>query len=138
MPSANPINLIGIDHIVLRTCDFEGLIEFYTNVIGCSLERISSDYGIAQLRAGHSLVDIVDVSSRLGKLGGRTPDHQAQNMDHFCLQISPWNEKVIVDHLTSHGVKIGDVEQRYGARGIGPSLYIQDPEGNHLELKGVM
>ena len=134
MKQSNPINLTGIDHVVLRARDFEGLIEFYTDVIGCGLERISPNYGIAQLRAGQSLVDIVDVS---GRLGGSVPNHQAENMDHFALQIDPWNEAAIIEHLKNHGVELGGVEQRYGARGNGPSLYIQDPEGNHLELKGV-
>ena len=137
MKQANPINLNGIDHVVLRASDFEGLIEFYTTVIGCGLERVSTEYGIAQLRAGNSLVDIVDVASRLGQRGGEAPDHHAENMDHFALQISPWNESAIIEHLAEHGVEVGEAEQRYGARGNGPSLYIQDPEGNHLELKGV-
>ena len=79
MKQANPINLAGIDHVVLRARDFEGLIEFYTDVIGCGLERVSPSYGIAQLRAGQSLVDIVDVSGRLGQMGGTAPDHQAES-----------------------------------------------------------
>ena len=137
MKPSNPINLTGIDHVVLRARDFERLIEFYTDVIGCGLERVSPNYGIAQLRAGQSLVDIVDASGRLGQMGGKAPDHQAENMDHFALQISPWNEEAIIEHLKEHGIELGEVEQRYGARGNGPSLYIQDPEGNHLELKGV-
>ena len=137
MQQSNPINLTGIDHVVLRARNFEGLIGFYTEVIGCGLERVSPNYGIAQLRAGRSLVDIVDASGRLGQAGGNAPDHEAENMDHFCLQIQPWNEAAIIEHLKNHGVTVGQVEQRYGARGNGPSLYIQDPEGNHLELKGV-
>ncbi len=137
MNNANPINVNGIAHVVLRARDFEGLITFYTDVIGCKLERISPDYGIAQLRAGNSLVDIVDVAGRLGQMGGDAPDHHAANMDHFALQVRPWNQAAIIEHLKYHGIVHGEVEQRYGARGNGPSLYLQDPEGNHLELKGV-
>lgn len=137
METANPINVNGIDHVVLRARDFESLISFYTDIIGCKLERVSTDYGIAQLRAGNSLVDIVDLTGRLGQMGGDAPDHRASNMDHFALQIRPWNETAIIEHLKSHSVVHGDIEQRYGARGNGPSIYLQDPEGNHLELKGV-
>ena len=137
MKRSNPINLTGIDHVVLRARDFEGLIEFYTDVIGCGLERVSPNYGIAQLRAGQSLVDIVDASGRLGQMGGKAPDHQAENMDHFCLQVSPWKEEQILEHLAAHDVEFGVVEQRYGAKGNGPSVYIKDVEGNSLELKGV-
>ena len=137
MKKANPINLIGIDHVVLRAQNFEGLVTFYTEVLGCQLERQSPNYGIVQLRAGNSLVDIVDVEGRLGQSGGHAPNHEAENMDHFCLQISPWQEDSILEHLAYHGVETGAVEQRYGARGNGPSLYIKDPEGKSLELKGV-
>jgi hypothetical protein len=33
-------------------------------------------------------------------------------------------------------VEVGEVVDRYGASGTGPSLYITDPEGNVVELKG--
>ena len=137
MKTANPLNLTGIDHVVLRARDFEGLIDFYTEVLGCQLERVSPNYGIAQLRAGRSLVDIVDVNGRLGRAGGEEPNHRAENMDHFCLQVSPWKEEQILEHLAAHDVEFGVVEQRYGAKGNGPSVYIKDVEGNSLELKGV-
>ncbi len=137
MKKANPINIKGIDHVVLRARDFQKLVDFYVDVLGCRIERAAASYGLVQMRAGHCLVDIVDVQGRLGQEGGNPPDHEAQNMDHFCLQISPWNEEAIIAHLETHGVEVGEVESRYGARGNGPSLYIKDPEGNSLELKGV-
>jgi len=57
----------SIDHIVLRTDRYQELIAFYSNVIGCSLERETSDeLGLTQLRAGNSLIDIVDVNGKLG------------------------------------------------------------------------
>jgi hypothetical protein len=34
------------------------------------------------------------------------------------------------------GVKAEDVSSRYGAEGEGPSIYLNDPEGNVIELKG--
>ena len=136
MQAPNPINPAGIDHVVLRARDFDGLIGFYTEVLGCRLERLLPEFGIAQLRAGGSLVDIVDVNGRLGRQGGGPPDHQARNMDHLCLRISPWNEAAIVEHLKAHSVAVGAVENRYGADGFGPSLYIEDLEGNVVELKG--
>ena len=136
MQEANPINIAGIDHVVLRARDFAELISFYTEVLGCRLERISPDYGIAQLRAGQSLIDIVDTNGKLGRSGGDAPNHNAENMDHFCLQIAPWDSEQIGDHLRAHGVEVGTVESRYGALGNGPSIYIKDPEGNGVELKG--
>ncbi len=57
-------------------------------------------------------------------------------MDHVCLQIVPWDSEAILDHLNRNGVPAGDVAARYGADGYGPSIYIKDPEGNTVELKG--
>ena len=57
-------------------------------------------------------------------------------MDHLCLRIEPFDEKDLRNHLTAHGVEVGEVASRYGAEGQGPSLYIRDPEANTVELKG--
>ena len=47
-----------------------------------------------------------------------------------------WNTPVTAAHLAAHGVAIIDEGQRFGAEGNGTSLYLQDPEGNTVELKG--
>lgn len=136
MHRANPINIHVIDHVVLRVNDLENMIIFYTEVLGCRLERRAGKVGLVQLRAGISLIDLVDVSGPLGRAAGKAPDPAAPNMDHFCLQVMPWNPDAILADLEAHGVEAGDPEQRYGATGMGPSIYLKDPEGNSLELKG--
>jgi catechol 2,3-dioxygenase-like lactoylglutathione lyase family enzyme len=57
-------------------------------------------------------------------------------MDHFCLRVKPFDAAAIMAHLRDHGVDPGKVEQRYGAEGMGPSIYLRDPDGNVVELKG--
>jgi hypothetical protein len=57
-------------------------------------------------------------------------------MDHFCVQLADFNEKRIVAHLRRRGVEAGEVARRYGALGHGPSMYLTDPDGNVVELKG--
>ena len=126
----------GIDHVVLRVVDVEGVIRFYQDVLGCAVERRKDDLGLIQLRAGRSLIDLVDVNGELGQKGGAAPGAEARNMDHFCLRIDPFDEAQIRAHLRAHGVEVGELATRYGAEGEGPSLYIQDPEGNTVELKG--
>jgi len=126
----------GIDHVVLRVVDVEGVIRFYQDVLGCAVERRKDDLGLIQLRAGRSLIDLVDVNGELGQKGGTAPGAEARNMDHFCLRIDPFDEAQIRAHLRAHGVEAGELATRYGAEGDGPSLYIQDPEGNTVELKG--
>ncbi|MCV2219359.1 VOC family protein [Thauera sp. Sel9] len=125
-----------IDHLVLRVADVQAMLDFYVGVIGCSLERVQEELGLYQLRAGDSLIDLIPVDGRLGSMGGVAPGKEGRNLDHFCLRIDPFDAEEIVRHLKSKGVEPGAVESRYGAEGQGPSIYVSDPEGNVVELKG--
>ena len=136
MKRANPINITHIDHVVIRVNDLENMIAFYRDVLGCPLERGPGEARLAQLRAGQSLVDLVDVNGPFGRKGAAAPDHNAPNMDHLCLQLSAWDPDAIQEHLKANNVKFGEIAVRYGALGNGPSLYVRDPEGNTVELKG--
>jgi glyoxylase I family protein len=129
-------SVLGIDHVVLRTQNVDGLLEFYTVVLGCPLERQLAEYGLFQFRAGQSLIDLIDVDGPLGKVGGEAPGRTGRNVDHFCLRIDPFDADDIRSHLDTHDVSYGDVEERYGAEGNGPAIYIEDPDGNTVELKG--
>jgi len=136
MSNANPINIKRIDHVVLRVSDLDKMIDFYRNVLGCRLERGLGDGRLAQLRAGDSLIDLVDADGRLGRQGGGAPDHDAPNVDHVCFLVQPWDTETVLKHLHRFEVQHGEVGSRYGATGQGPSVYIKDPEGNNIELKG--
>ncbi len=136
MKLPHPINIVQIDHVVIRVNNLELMIDFYTAVLGCLLEKDPGEMRLAQLRAGNSLIDLVDAKGPLGKQGGDLPDRNAPNMDHVCLQIKPWDVNTINTHLKEHGVEPGNIANRYGAEGHGPSMYINDPEGNSIELKG--
>lgn len=128
--------LLSLDHLVLRAVNIDLMLAFYSNVLGCDVERSFPDTGLYQLRAGTSLIDLVDLSKELGQAGGGAPDPNGRNLDHFCLRIEPFEESALREHLRSHGVEAGKLVHRYGAEGTGPSLYIEDPEGNVIELKG--
>jgi glyoxylase I family protein len=130
------IHIREIDHIVLRVIDLPRMLGFYTGVLGCTVERRQDDIGLVQLRAGRSLVDLVPVDGKLGRAGGAAPGAQARNVDHFCFRVEPFDAVAIRGHLAANGVQAGEVESRYGAEGEGPSIYLTDPEGNTVELKG--
>ena len=125
-----------IDHLVLRVVDVKAMMDFYINVIGCSLEKIQEEIGLYQLRAGSSLIDLISLDGKLGKVGGSAPGQEGRNLDHFCLRIDPFDADEIMQYLKGKGVESGPVESRYGAEGEGPSIYVTDPEGNIVELKG--
>jgi glyoxylase I family protein len=132
----HPIRPREIDHIVLRAVDQAALARFYCDVLGCTVERDQHEIGLLQLRAGSSLIDLVSIDGKLGRMGGAAPGREGRNLDHFCLRVEPFDIDAIRAHLEAHGVAIGDIGSRYGAEGEGPSLYLDDPEGNTVELKG--
>jgi catechol 2,3-dioxygenase-like lactoylglutathione lyase family enzyme len=129
-------NIKHIDHLVVRVRNLRPMLDFYINVIGCSLEKTQEDLGLYQLRAGDSLIDFVPVDGPLGRVGGVAPGAEGRNLDHFCLRIDPFDGDQILEYLRSKGINPGKVESRYGADGDGPSIYVTDPEGNVVELKG--
>ncbi|HZX27822.1 MAG TPA: VOC family protein [Telluria sp.] len=130
------IQVREIDHLVLRVIDLEKMVSFYRKVLGCAVERRQDEIGLVQLRAGRCLLDLVPVDGKIGRMGGAAPAAEGRNMDHFCFRVDPFNEHDIRQHLDAMRVEFGPVESRYGAEGEGPSIYIKDPEGNTIELKG--
>jgi len=125
-----------IDHLVLRVVDIDSMMTFYMDVLGCSLEKVQEQSGLYQLRAGSSLIDMVPVDGKIGKMGGAPPGKEGRNLDHLCLSIEPFDGEEILEYLRGKGHDGGQVESRYGAEGSGPSIYVTDPEGNVVELKG--
>ncbi|MDH5534730.1 MAG: VOC family protein [Betaproteobacteria bacterium] len=128
--------ILAIDHIVLRVKDLVRMEAFYCDVLGCTIERERADLGLTQLRAGSSLIDLVPVKGQLGRRGGAAPSLEGRNLDHLCLRIDPFEPEALLAHLARFGVDAGEVKSRFGADGEGPSVYVSDPEGNTVELKG--
>jgi catechol 2,3-dioxygenase-like lactoylglutathione lyase family enzyme len=132
----HPIEIVKIDHVVLRIRDVAASKRFYCDVLGCAVERESEALGLYQIRAGASLIDLVPIDGPLGKLGGAAPGAEARNVDHFALTLARFDEAALRAHLEAHGIAPGDVAARNGADGMGPSMYVKDPDGNVVELKG--
>lgn len=126
----------GLDHVVLRVADVERAIAFYRDVLGFPVERRVEELGLVQLRAGQGLIDLVGVDSPLGRAGGGAVDPEAHNVDHFAIALDTFDEEAIRAHLARAGVEASDTGRRYGAQGFGPSVYLRDPDGNTVELKG--
>ncbi len=129
------INIQAIDHVVFRVRDVERVARFYIDLLGARWERQREDIGLYQLRVGTSLIDLVPVDSKLGRMGGAAPEAEGRNVDHVCFRVLPWDGGAILAELAEHGIQ-SEISARYGAEGDGPSIYLTDPEGNNLELKG--
>jgi glyoxylase I family protein len=130
------ISIREIDHVVLRVSDIDAMRRFYCDVLGATHVAYRPEYGMSHLKAGSSMIDLITVDGKLGKAGGAPPGREGRNMDHLCLRVEPFDQDAIVAHLRQHGVEVGEIRRRYGAQGNGISIYVSDPEGNTVELKG--
>lgn len=129
------ITVRGIDHVVFRVVDLERMARFYIDVLGARFEKHQEAVGLYQLRIGDALIDLIPVDGKLGRQGGAPPGAEGRNVDHVCFRVLPWNGEAILAELAEHGIE-SEIVSRYGAEGDGPSIYLTDPEGNALELKG--
>jgi len=133
---SGPIHVEGFDHIVLRVRDKAAMLAFYQDVLGLAVDRDRPELGLTHIRAGRQMIDLVTLDGPLGRMGGAAPGAEGRNLDHFALRVRPFDEAAIRAHLAAHGVAVVEEGQRYGADGDGFSLYVRDPEGNTVELKG--
>ena len=133
---AIPYRTKGLDHIVLRAKDIDRMLGFYRDVLGLPIAKHNKPLGLWHLKAGSSMIDLVDMFGPLGKAGGPTPG-EARNVDHLALKIEPFDETAILAYFDSKGVNAEPAKTRFGADGDGPSIYLSDPEGNSVELKGM-
>ena len=132
----NPIEIRELDHVVLRVRDLERSLHFYVDVLGCREERRIDEIGLIQLRAGASLVDLVPIDQPLGRAGGAPPGDEGRNVDHVAFRIVDLDPEAVRAWLDEHGLEASEIDVRYGAEGYGPSLYLRDPDGNVIELRG--
>jgi len=120
---------LGLDHVVLRVRDQAASRRFYTDVLGCTLEHVNDRISLVHLRFGEQLIDLLPASTD-------APPPRGVGMDHFCLSIKCDDLAAVADALRAAGVTVsGDVAERRGAYGTGPSLYLLDPDGYQIELK---
>lgn len=137
MSGERPFELQRIDHLVLRVQDLGRSVAFYRDVLGCTVARERPSLGMVHLHAGASMIDLIAVDGSLGRRGGPAAGTQGRNLEHLCLRIEPFDECRLREHLQMHGVAVdGEVSSNLGAEGDGRSLYLRDPDGNGVELKG--
>jgi glyoxylase I family protein len=130
-----PFALEGIDHILLLVSGMKPAVRFYTEVLGCRVEGELPQYGMLQLRAGAALMDLVDIAAPEAGWA-KPPVAGGRNVDHLCLALGIHDEAELRRHLARHRVEIIEEGVHGGSRGESLSLYVRDPSGNVIELKG--
>lgn len=130
-----PFALEGIDHVLLLVTGMAPAARFYAKVLGCRVEERLPQYGMLQLRAGAALIDLVDISAPQAAWAV-PPTAGGRNLDHLCLALGRHDEGKLRRHLARHRVEIVEEGVHGGSRGESLSLYVRDPSGNVIELKG--
>lgn len=136
MATKAPIEMLGLDHVVIRCADLDRMRRFYQDLLGCTVDRHNEEMALLQLRAGDHLIDLIAVDGKLGARGGGAPGAEAPNMDHFAIRIANFDAAALHAWVAENGLEIVEEGPRYGADGTGPSIYVRDPERNIVELKG--
>ena len=136
MPPDPPFQILGLDHVVFRVEDLARSEAFYRDALGCEVVHRQEHLGLVHIRAGRALVDLFSIDGQLGRMGGAAPGPEGRNVAHICLRAEPFDPAAIQTRMKELGVPCTAPSSNYGAEGEGLSLYLTDPDGNTVELKG--
>ena len=129
------LKVLSLDHFVLRVRDLDASLAFYGGILGLPIEMLAEYRAgtrpFVSARAGEQLIDLGPDPTYDPEAG-----RNAGGFLHCCVEIEPGLER-IVPWLRGCGVAILDEQPvpRLGARGMGLSIYIADPDGYIVELK---
>jgi len=130
-----PFEIAGIDHLLVLVEGMGRALAFYEGVLGCEVDERLPEYAMVVLRAGASKIDLADIADERGAWA-RPEVYGGRNVDHFCLALRTSDEAALRAHLAAHRVTIVEEQLSAEAGGDRLSLYIRDPDGNVVELKG--
>jgi catechol 2,3-dioxygenase-like lactoylglutathione lyase family enzyme len=118
--------IVGLDHIVLVTPDVERSLAWYHRVLGLAEER-ADEWRRGEVPFPSVRVDASTIIDLL--LGMRS----GVNVDHLCFVI----EHQDLAALAAAGLLdvVAGPAPRFGAQGVGESVYVYDPDGNLVELR---
>jgi catechol 2,3-dioxygenase-like lactoylglutathione lyase family enzyme len=116
----------GLDHLVLNVADVRRSVAWYRDRLGLPVERFDEwergEVFFPSLRIDeHTIIDLVE------------HERSGVNVDHLCLVLADAD----IDALAASGdfEVVGGPADLWGARGMGRSVYVADPDGNRVELR---
>jgi catechol 2,3-dioxygenase-like lactoylglutathione lyase family enzyme len=120
------VRVIELDHIVLNVSDVEKAVAWYCEELGLEPDRLDDwrrgEVPFPSARVNdHTIVDFF-AAERTG-----------ENLNHVCLVIEPTELDALKD--SGRFEVVGGPSDVYGARGMGRSIYVRDPDGNTVELR---
>ncbi|QPJ64997.1 MAG: hypothetical protein G3M78_06185 [Candidatus Nitrohelix vancouverensis] len=125
------MQLQGIHHIALNVRDLDRSERFYTDVMGFKVtDRFSKGLRHLMLDAGNVSIALFESP----ELDARPPLETLSEKGymHFAFQTTREQFDSIIEELQAKGVVIEDGPVK---RGAGVSVYFNDPDFNHLEIR---
>lgn len=104
----------GLDHFVLDVTDVERSLRFYCGVLGLEPVRLD-EWRAGRVPFPSARIDASTIIDLLAK------DSTGENVDHFCLVVSPTDFE--------------DLEARAARRGRGPGVPLRSPRARYVALR---
>ncbi|WP_066802439.1 VOC family protein [Moraxella oblonga] len=122
------MNITALDHLVLTVADIAKTIDFYVNILG--MQEISFGEGRKALQFGSQKINLHQKGQEI-KPNATNAD--CGTADLCLLTDTPLDE--VMKFLQSKNIAIIDgIVPRTGAVGKIHSIYINDPDGNLIEI----
>lgn len=129
--------MMYLDHLVINAKNVEKTTHFYRDLLGCDIERwdayVNAEVKFPSLRISDTfIIDVFPPAMWLNdKQTASTP-----NINHFCIATTPVHWQHIFNYVKDSGISlVKGPDEFWGARGNGISIFVQDPEGNTLEVR---
>jgi catechol 2,3-dioxygenase-like lactoylglutathione lyase family enzyme len=126
-PGTSVVTVRQLDHIVLRVKDPEAAVRWYVEKFGFLVHRLD------EYRAGTVPFPSVEICpGQIIDLDGRK-EATGKNLSHFAIEI---DETDLIALKESGAFEVAEGPfRRWGARGPADLLYVDDLDGNTIELR---
>ena len=122
------ISVQGVGHVVLKVRSLERAVQFYGSVLGLKeVGRLSGRMAFFSAGTNHHDLAVLEVGAEAA-----APDRGAVGLYHVALKIGDDLDalRAAKAHLEAHGVQILALREHR----VSQSIYLNDPDGNGLEL----
>jgi len=120
------LRVVDVDHVVLNVADAERSLAFYAGALGLAPVRVEEwrrgEVPFPSVRVTPTfIIDLLET------------DRTGVNTDHLCLVVEPLD--LAATAASGRFTVVDGPAARFGAQGMGSSLYVLDPDGNTVELR---